>query len=34
LRGLTNKEKEYANTVVKEIYDELISEVSRGPTCP
>jgi hypothetical protein len=30
LRGLTNKEKEYANTVVKEIYDEFISEVSRG----
>jgi protease-4 len=29
-RGLTDEEKEYANTVVMEIYDEFISEVSKG----
>jgi protease IV len=29
-RGLTGAEKEYANTVVMEVYDEFISDVSKG----
>jgi protease-4 len=33
-RGLTDEEKEYANTVVMEIYDEFISEVSKGRNMP
>ena len=29
-RGLTDAEKEYANTVVMEVYDEFVSDVSKG----
>jgi protease IV len=29
-RGLTDKEKEYANTVVMEVYEDFVTEVSKG----
>ncbi len=33
-RGLTDTEKEYANTVVMEIYEDFVTEVSKGRNMP